>query len=210
MRAALSAIAQWFKDAWNLPWSLKGPFIGVFAILITLLIAGGLILASNGEGDTEVSEVVRTPAPTSSPASTPTPEPTRTATPKPTPAPTTTPIPAPPAAQPPPPPVQQPPPPEPTPPPPPPTPPPPPPPPPPTPILSESVAVALVNTYIFEHSISSLPFGCGDYSASWEPGIWHLTCRHTSDPCALRGGTCPTTVEVGFLVFEDTREVIFG
>ncbi len=48
MRAALSAIAQWFRDAWNLPWSLKAPFLGVLAVVFALLVTVTLIVAVDG------------------------------------------------------------------------------------------------------------------------------------------------------------------
>ena len=42
MRAALSAVGQWLRDAWDLPWRLKGPFLGVLGALLVMLIVVGV------------------------------------------------------------------------------------------------------------------------------------------------------------------------
>ena len=97
MRTAFRAVAQWFRDAWNLPWRMKGPLLGALSVLIVLFTASGLILATGGGSATEVSDVVQAPSPTHSPTANPTPQPTPTATPQPSPSPTVTQSAAPPA-----------------------------------------------------------------------------------------------------------------
>jgi len=62
-----SAIAQWFRDAWNLPWSLKAPFLGVLAVVFALLVTVTLIVAvDGGDSNTAVSSAVQPPRPTGS------------------------------------------------------------------------------------------------------------------------------------------------
>lgn len=50
MRAALSAAAQWLRDAWSLPWRLKGPVLGV---VIALLAVVAVVAAVGDSGDPE-------------------------------------------------------------------------------------------------------------------------------------------------------------
>ena len=90
LRAILPGVRKWFRDAWDLPWSLKGPFLGVLSILAGLLAVLGIVLAMNGgSNDTTVSGAVQAPTAAAPRVSTPTP----TATPLPTPSPTPTPPP---------------------------------------------------------------------------------------------------------------------
>lgn len=91
MRLALSEVSRRVKQAWNLPWRLKGPPLGV---LVALLIASAVVVSvGRGDDDTEGAEVVSAPTPTAtSPHRT---KPTLTASPAPTPAPTPAPPPAP-------------------------------------------------------------------------------------------------------------------
>ena len=89
MRTAFSVVAQWFRDAWSLPWSLKGPFLGVLTLLLTLVaVVAVLAFPGEGGGDGAVGGAVRVPTPSA------TAEPTSTASPTPTPSPS--PIPDPP------------------------------------------------------------------------------------------------------------------
>lgn len=94
----MEAIAQWLRDAWNLPWRLKGPFLALSVAVVALLVTVSIIIATGGDDNTAVSGVVQEPTqtataePTSTPTSTPAP------TPVPTPVPTPTPPPPPPAA----------------------------------------------------------------------------------------------------------------
>ena len=99
----MRAIAQWFRDAWSLPWSLKGPFLALSVAVLALVVTVSVIIAtSGGSGKTAISGVVQGPTPTATPTPTPTPAPTPTPTPTPTPSPTPPPPPAPPLPPPPP------------------------------------------------------------------------------------------------------------
>ena len=180
MRTAYSAVAQWFRDVWNLPWKLKGPFLALVVVVLAVLATVSIISATGGN-DSAVLEVVREPTPTvtAKPTSTPTPKPT------PTPAPTPSPTPALPSA----PPAQAPPAPPPA---------PPPPPPSPTPSMSATEAIALARSAA--QAMGSL--GCSaESTATWEGPYWSVTCSHQH----TMNGTCTHIQE--FWVFDDTREV---
>ena len=95
LRAILPGVRQWFRDAWGLPWSLKGPFLGVFSTLAVLFAVLGIVLATTGASDdTAVSGADQRPTRTAARVPTPTPTPTPNATPLPTPSPTPSPPPA--------------------------------------------------------------------------------------------------------------------
>ena len=99
MPTAFSVVAQWFREAWSLPWSLKGPFLGALAVLVALVaVVAVLAFPGEGGGDGAVSGAVQAPTPTA------TAEPTSTASPTPTPSPSPVPDSAPPSRPPPPPP----------------------------------------------------------------------------------------------------------
>ncbi len=111
------------------------------------------------------------------------PPPTPPPTPLPTPTPSPTPIPAPPPS----------------------------PTPPPTPILSEDTAMALINDYLRQNG-AEYAWQISDCESSWSDYIWQFSCARewVTNPCNLRGRYCPTTntLKDGFLVFEDTRQVV--
>ncbi len=92
MRTVLSAVAQWFRDAWNLPWRLKGPSLGLLGALVAALAVAGVVLGNSGDngstavrGATKAPELALTPTPTPIPTVTLTPSPTPTSTAAPTP-----------------------------------------------------------------------------------------------------------------------------
>ncbi len=106
---------DWLREAWNLPWRLKGPFIGVVAALVIALVV--VVLAGGGDGSPGVSGVLGTPTPSAGVVAglggvdgldagtstlTPPPIPTAvsTSTPTPQPSPTSTPTATPPPPQP--------------------------------------------------------------------------------------------------------------
>jgi hypothetical protein len=70
----------WLKAIWNLPWNLKGPFLGVMAVVIVLAVTTTVIIATAGDGGTGDSEAAQAPRPMASseasPAPTPSPKPT--------------------------------------------------------------------------------------------------------------------------------------
>ena len=74
MRAALSAIAQWFRDAWNLPWKWKGPFLALSVVVLAAVATVSIIMATGGD-DTAVLKEVQAPTATAEPTSAPMPIP---------------------------------------------------------------------------------------------------------------------------------------
>ena len=85
--------------------------------------------------------------------------------------------------------------------------------PPPTPILSEDVVMSLINDYLRQND-AGYAWHISDCESSWADYIWEFTCARewVTNPfiCISRGISCPTTntLEDGFLVFEDTRQVV--
>ena len=49
---AMKAIAQWFWDAWNLPWNLEGPFLALSVVVVSLLVTVNAIIAMGGGDNT--------------------------------------------------------------------------------------------------------------------------------------------------------------
>jgi hypothetical protein len=63
VRAALSGIAHWFRDAWTFPWRLKAPFLAVLMVLLAAIVA---VVATDDRSDLQVvttAESTRTSSP---------------------------------------------------------------------------------------------------------------------------------------------------
>ena len=178
-----------------------------------------LLFATSGGSETQVSGVVQTPSPSPIVSPTPTLSPVPISTPMPTPTPTPFPTPVPPppptrfvppaAAPPSPPPLPL-------------------PALPPTPesapIFSEQTILNLINGYLILNDITittstgfvfDLTWDISECLSSWADYVWDFKCSRQStvvDPlCVIRAVYCTpgtSTLENGFLVFEDTLQVV--
>lgn len=91
MRRARFGLFRWVEKTWNLPWRLKGAFLGAPILVIALAVTLSVVVATGGDGGSAEGGVAQAP----SPAATITPSPTSTPTPKPTAKPMSSPTPAP-------------------------------------------------------------------------------------------------------------------
>ncbi len=216
----MKAIAQWFKDAWNLPWSLKAPFLGVLAVVFALLVTVSVIIATGGDDNTAVSGVARGPTQTATAEPALTAQPTATPEPTPKPEPSTTPSATPEPPPPAPPPALT----APT------TPPPPPPPPTtpqptakpspapePTPLIQADEAIAIALNWIIDTNDAYYLGGnqlywpqiwlqAGTCEGAWDSSVWNIACNYFGPHTAY--GRSSGVIHL--LVFETTLTVTWG
>jgi len=56
LRTAFSVVAQWLRGAWRLPWSLKGPLLGVLGVLVVLLAVLPVVITVGGGGSDDAAK----------------------------------------------------------------------------------------------------------------------------------------------------------